>query len=104
LIARSRSTFAVDTFIVVDVNVAEATVEVQNRLGLHLRAASALAQTAAKFASKVMIGTDKDDLVSAKRSRSSEGSTDAVRRPLRRRIGGEIPEKALRLIDTFCVQ
>ena len=39
--------------------------EVKNRLGLHLRAASALAQTAAKFSSKVLIGTG-DDLVNAK--------------------------------------
>jgi phosphocarrier protein HPr len=42
------------------VNVAEANVEVKNRLGLHLRAASALAQTAAKFSSNVMIGRGKD--------------------------------------------
>jgi phosphocarrier protein len=47
------------------VNVAEATVEVKNRLGLHLRAASALAQTAAKFSSQVMIGRGKD-LINAK--------------------------------------
>jgi phosphotransferase system HPr (HPr) family protein len=48
------------------VNVAEATVEVRNRLGLHLRAASALAQTAARFTSKVTIGPGKDELVNAK--------------------------------------
>jgi phosphocarrier protein HPr len=47
------------------VNAAEATVEVKNRLGLHLRAASALAQTAAKFSSQVMIGRGKD-LINAK--------------------------------------
>ncbi|MGA7871865.1 MAG: HPr family phosphocarrier protein [Candidatus Binatus sp.] len=40
--------------------------EVKNRLGLHLRAASALAQTAAQFTSKVMIGPGKDELVNAK--------------------------------------
>ncbi len=34
--------------------------EVKNRLGLHLRAASALAQTAARFSSQVMIGHGKD--------------------------------------------
>ena len=34
--------------------------EVKNPLGLHLRAASALAQTAAKFSSQVMIGRGKD--------------------------------------------
>ena len=58
-------TEAGDTFIVTVVNVAEATVEVRNRLGLHLRAASALAQTAARFASQVMIGRGKN-LVNAK--------------------------------------
>jgi phosphotransferase system HPr (HPr) family protein len=47
------------------VNVAEATVEIKNRLGLHLRAASTLAQTAAKFNSQVMIGRGKN-LISAK--------------------------------------
>jgi phosphotransferase system HPr (HPr) family protein len=47
------------------VNVAEATVEVKNRLGLHLRAATALLQTAKSFSSSVMIGTGKD-LVNAK--------------------------------------
>ena len=46
-------------------NVAEATVEVKNRLGLHLRAATALLQTAKSFSSSVMIGTGKD-LVNAK--------------------------------------
>jgi len=40
-------------------------VEVKNRLGLHLRAASALAQTAARFSSQVMIGRGKD-LINAK--------------------------------------
>ena len=54
-----------DAFIVNAVNVAEANVEVKNRLGLHLRAASALAQTAAKFSSQVMIGRGKD-LINAK--------------------------------------
>ena len=39
--------------------------EVKNRLGLHLRAASALAQTAAKFTSQVMIGRGKN-LISAR--------------------------------------
>ncbi len=34
--------------------------EVRNRLGLHLRAASALAQTASKFSSQIMIGRGKN--------------------------------------------
>jgi phosphocarrier protein HPr len=41
------------------VNVVEATVEVKNRLGLHLRAASTLAQTASKFSSQITIGRGK---------------------------------------------
>jgi phosphocarrier protein HPr len=43
-----------------DPNVAEETVEIKNRLGLHLRAASTLAQTAAKFKSKVTIIKGRD--------------------------------------------
>lgn len=39
--------------------------EVKNKLGLHLRAASTLAQTVAKYDSQVMIGRGKD-LTSAK--------------------------------------
>lgn len=35
---------------------AEGTVEIQNKLGLHLRAASTLAQTVARFASTVTLG------------------------------------------------
>jgi phosphocarrier protein HPr len=42
------------------VAVAQATVEVRNRLGLHLRAASTLAQTAAKFSSSITLARGKD--------------------------------------------
>jgi phosphocarrier protein HPr len=42
------------------VAVAQATVEVRNRLGLHLRAASTLAQTAAKFSSSITLTRGKD--------------------------------------------
>ena len=41
-------------------NAAEATLEIQNRLGLHLRAASTLAQTAAKFSSAITLARGKD--------------------------------------------
>lgn len=58
-------TAALNPFIVVSVNVAEATVEIKNRLGLHLRAASALAQTAAGFSCQVSIGRGKN-LINAK--------------------------------------
>ena len=43
----------------------EATVEIKNRLGLHLRAASTLAQTAARYASKITVTRGKNQ-VSAK--------------------------------------
>lgn len=39
-------------------SVAEATVQVTNRLGLHLRAASALAETARRFKAKVTVTAD----------------------------------------------
>lgn len=42
------------------VKVADGTVEVKNKLGLHLRAASTLAQTAARFASTVTITRAKE--------------------------------------------
>ncbi len=43
-----------------DVNVAEETVEIKNRLGLHLRAATTLAQAAAKFKSVLTVTRGKD--------------------------------------------
>ncbi len=43
-----------------DVNVAEETVEIRNHLGLHLRAASTVAQAAAKFKSAVTVIRGKD--------------------------------------------
>jgi len=43
-----------------DVNVAEETVEIRNRLGLHLRAATTLAQAAARFKSAITLTRGKD--------------------------------------------
>ena len=100
LIARSRSTFAVDTFIVVVVNVAEAIVEVQNRLGLHLRAASALAQTAAQFTSKIMIGTG-DDMVNAKSMTNLMMLGAAQGSKLKVRAEGTDAREALKAIQTL---
>lgn len=39
---------------------AEGTFEIKNRLGLHLRAASTLAQTAARFSSAITIARGKE--------------------------------------------
>ena len=44
------------------VNVAEANVEIRNRLGLHLRAATTLAQTAARFKSAITVARGKDEV------------------------------------------
>jgi phosphocarrier protein HPr len=44
------------------VNVVEATVEIKNRLGLHLRAASTLTQTVKRFVSTVTIIKGKNQI------------------------------------------
>ena len=41
---------------------AEATVEIKNQLGLHLRAASTLAQAASKFSSQITIARGKNQV------------------------------------------
>jgi phosphocarrier protein HPr len=83
------------------VNVAEATVEVKNRLGLHLRAASALAQTAAKFASKIMIGTGADDLVNAKSMTNLMMLGAAQGSKLKIRAEGADAREALKALQTL---
>lgn len=49
-------------FIVENVGAAEATLEVKNRLGLHLRAASTLFQTIKQFKSSVTICKGKQEV------------------------------------------
>ena len=101
-IDRAQSfTERVDTSIVVLVNVAEATVEVKNRLGLHLRAASALAQTAAQFTSKIMIGASKDDLVNAKSMTSLMMLGAAQGSKLKLRAEGPDAKEALKAVQTL---
>jgi len=75
-------------------------VEVQNRLGLHLRAASALAQTAAKFASKVTIGTGKD-LVNAKSMTSLMMLGAAQGSKLKVRTEGTDAREALKAVQAL---
>lgn len=99
MIARSF-TLVGDTFIVMPVNVAEATVEVKNRLGLHLRAASALAQTAARFSAKVMIGTGKD-LINAKSMTSLMMLGAAQGSKLKVRCEGQDAREALKAVQTL---
>jgi len=47
---------------VVRVSTAEATLEIRNRLGLHLRAASALLQTASNFSSTVTLSNGQQEV------------------------------------------
>jgi phosphocarrier protein len=93
-------TEAGDTFIVMLVNAAEATVEVKNRLGLHLRAASALAQTAAKFTSQVMIGRGKN-LVNAKSMTNLMMLGAAQGSKLKVRTEGTDAREALKAVQTL---
>jgi phosphocarrier protein len=55
-------THGADARILYRVSAAEATVEIRNRLGLHLRAASALAQAVANFSSQVTIARGKNQV------------------------------------------
>ncbi|MGH7864515.1 MAG: HPr family phosphocarrier protein [Candidatus Binataceae bacterium] len=59
---RRSFTGALDTFIVEPMSAAEATVEVKNRLGLHLRAASTLSQEALKFDATITISRGKNSV------------------------------------------
>ena len=74
--------------------------EVQNRLGLHLRAASALAQTAAQFTSKITIGTGKD-LVNAKSMTSLMMLGAAQGSKLKVRAEGDDAREALKAVQTL---
>jgi phosphotransferase system HPr (HPr) family protein len=55
LISAAPFTAKPPTHIVIDVKAVEATLEIKNRLGLHLRAASVLAQTAKQFDSAITL-------------------------------------------------
>jgi phosphocarrier protein HPr len=80
------------------VNVAEATVEIKNRLGMHLRAASTLAQTAARFKSQVSIIKGKNKV----NARSVTGLImlgAAIGAKLKVRAEGEDAKEALRAIQ-----
>jgi phosphotransferase system HPr (HPr) family protein len=80
--------------------VAEATVEVKNRLGLHLRAASALSQTANRFQSQVTIIRRKEQ-VSAKSVTGLMmlGAGQGVK--LKVRAEGDDAKEAVRAVQTL---
>lgn len=80
------------------VNVAEATVEIKNRLGMHLRAASTLAQTAARFKSQISIIKGKNKV----NARSVTGLImlgAAIGTKLKVRAEGEDAKESLRAVQ-----
>ena len=77
---------------------AEATVEIRNKLGLHLRAASALAQTAGKFKAKISIGRGKEQ-VNAKSVTSLMMLGAELGVKLRVRAEGEDAREAVKSIE-----
>jgi phosphocarrier protein HPr len=80
------------------VNVVEATVEIKNRLGMHLRAASTLAQTAARFKSQISIIKGKNKV----NARSVTGLImlgAAIGTKLKVRAEGEDAKEALRAVQ-----
>jgi phosphocarrier protein HPr len=94
-----------DTFIVslvngAEANAAEATVEIRNRLGLHLRAATTLAQTAGKFASQITIGRGKN-LVNAKSVTGLIMLGAGQGSKLKLRAEGEDAREAIEMIRTL---
>jgi phosphotransferase system HPr (HPr) family protein len=97
---RGSFTAVADTFIVDRVNVAEATVEIKNRLGLHLRAASALAQTVAKFTSQVSIGRGKN-LINAKSVTGLMMLGAGQGSKLKIRVEGADAKEALKAVQTL---
>ncbi len=79
-------------------NVAEATVEIKNRLGMHLRAASTLAQTTARFKSQVSIIKGKNKV----NARSVTGLImlgAAIGTKLKVRAEGDDAKEALRAVQ-----
>jgi phosphocarrier protein HPr len=82
------------------VSVVEGTVEIRNKLGLHLRAASTLAQTAARFAATVTIMRGKERV----NARSITGLMmlgAAIGTRLRVKAEGPDAEQALKAVRTL---
>ena len=81
-------------------NAAEAKVEIRNRLGLHLRAASTLAQTAAKFSSAITLTRGKDR-VSARSITGLMMLGAGIGTKIKVRAEGSDAEDALQAIKTL---
>ena len=78
----------------------EATVEIRNRLGLHLRAAKVLAQTATQFHSDISIVKGKN-LTNAKSITAMMMLGAAQGAKLKVRAEGDDAEEALKAVQTL---
>jgi phosphocarrier protein HPr len=102
--AAARSfTCGADARILYRVSVAEATVAIKNRLGLHLRAASTLAQAVAKFSSQVTIARGKNQ-VSARSVTGLMMLGAGQGSKLRVRAEGADAKEALKAVQTLFEQ
>ncbi len=81
-------------------NAVEATVEIKNQLGLHLRAASALAQAAGKFKARITIGRGKEH-VNAKSVTSLMMLGAELGVKLKLHAEGEDAREAVKAIETL---
>ena len=81
-------------------NAVEATVEIKNQLGLHLRAASTLAQAAGKFKARITSGRGKDHVnVKSVTSLMMLGAELGVK--LKLHAEGEDAREAIKTIETL---
>ncbi len=96
-------TCGADARILYRVSVAEATVAIKNRLGLHLRAASTLAQAVAKFSSQVTIARGKNQ-VSARSVTGLMMLGAGQGSKLRVRAEGADAKEALKTVQTLFEQ
>jgi phosphocarrier protein HPr len=85
------------------VAIAEATVEIKNRLGLHLRAASTLAQTAARFSSQITIARGKNE-VNAKSVTGLMMLGAGKGAKLKLRVEGDDAREALKAVEDLFEQ
>ena len=79
-------------------SVAEATLEIRNRLGLHLRAASTLFETVKKFKSSVTLSDGKQEEVNARSITHLMMLGAAQGTKLKVRVEGEDAREALAAI------
>ena len=96
--SRRAFTALASASILVRVNSVEANLKIENRLGLHLRAASTLAQTAARFKSQITIIRGKEK-ISAKSVTGLMMLGAGIGSKLKVRAEGEDAREAIKEIE-----